>query len=198
MTLWLRVRRLKATVATILLIVLAILLVGDLPLPLPNLLGGPQIGLRLALLLPLGIVIVVAWSLSSGEPALEVVASRSIERYDTAYGLSAALSMFVVCAAVWIVTGNDLVLAAGRNVFGYLGLMFIARRYLGAEAAAALPSGYAILAALFGYRTPTQPRCWAWPLAGAYAPLPWVVSIGLLLLGIVIALKRSDIIIASR
>lgn len=198
MRLWLRVRRVKAGALTIIGVVVTLLLVGDQILPLPNLLGRPQVAVRLALLLPLAVGIVVAWGLSSGDLLLEVVASRPLHLLDMSYAVVSALLTLMACVIVWWGTGTELALAAGRNALGYVGLTLIGRRVLGAHAAAVLPTSFVIAAALFGASAGRYGRWWAWPIASVGDPIAWISAVGVLMLGAVIASVWTDITAVER
>ena len=182
MSLWLQVRRTRACAATVLVVAVALSLAGERSLPLPNLLGGPPLAVPLTLLMPLAVGSVVALGLTSGDPRVEAVASRPLRLLDVAYALSAA----------------TLALAAGRNALGYVGLTLIGRCGLGPHAAALLPAGFTVAAALFGSGADRQPRWWAWPLVAADDPLSWGSAVVLLLLGAAVALRRSDSATADR
>ncbi|MBA3946155.1 MAG: hypothetical protein H0X37_16525 [Herpetosiphonaceae bacterium] len=145
----------------ILLIALALFSTRNLYLPLPNLLGGTGIAIRLPLLLPLAVAIIVAWGSASGDPILEAVASRPLRLLDVSYALMSACLTLLACMLVWTVGETDLALAAGRNVLGYIGLTLLGRWILGLHAAALFPAGVAIVSALFGIGAGMQPRWWA-------------------------------------
>ena len=66
-----------------------------------------------------------------------------------------------------IVSGTALALAAGRNVFGYVGLMLLGRALPGAPAAAVVPLAVAIVTNLFGRQPDVQVRPWAWAIASS-------------------------------
>ena len=178
---------------TILGVAITLVLVGDLSLPIPNLFGGLHFGVPLALLIPVAVAIVVAWGLGAGDPLVEAVASRPIRLLDTAYALAAATLMLVVGACIYALGTTTLVLSAGRNVLGYVGLMLVGRRILGTQAAAVLPAGVVIGTALLGRRSDGQPRWWAWPLADADNAWAWGIAVLLLLIGALITLMRTDV-----
>jgi hypothetical protein len=192
MSLWLRVRRAHVCVATIFALALALIPSNSLYLPLPNLLGGPQLAIPLAFLMPVAVGIVMAWGLDAGDPLIESVASRPLLLFDVVYALSAATLALAVCILARIFGGTDLALAAGRNALGYIGLTLLGRRILGGHAAAVLPASFAIAASLFGMGAGWQPRWWAWPIATADAPLAWGSAVVLLLLGAAVAVGRND------
>ena len=198
MSLWLQVRRTRACAATVLVVAVALSLAGERSLPLPNLLGGPPLAVPLTLLMPLAVGSVVALGLTSGDPRVEAVASRPLRLLDVAYALSAATLALATCALAQALGGSDLALAAGRNALGYVGLTLIGRCGLGPHAAALLPAGFTVAAALFGSGADRQPRWWAWPLVAADDPLSWGSAVVLLLLGAAVALRRSDSATADR
>lgn len=191
--LWCRVRRARACVATIFIVLVALLIAGDLIVPIPNLLGTTHFAIRLALLLPLAVAIVLAGGLAAGDPLLEAVASRPVRVLDAVYAVSVAMFTLAVCAVAWQLGSTNFALAAGRNALGYIGLMLIGRRVIGSNAAGVVPSGCALTTALFGMATGGQPRWWAWPLASADDVLAWGISVALLLVGMIVALLRADV-----
>lgn len=178
---------------TVLALVLVLVLSGDLALPLPNLLGGPDLALPLALFLPLVVTIVVAYGLTSGDPRLEAVASRPLPALDDLLVLLIALVTLASCGLVGLSMGFDLALASGRNVLGYLGLTLIARRLAGASVAPLLPISFALVCALLGSGPDAQPRWWAWPIASSETRHAWGLSSALLVLGLVVALAPGSL-----
>lgn len=165
MNLWLRVRRAHTALIVVMCVALALLFIGNLALPLPNLLGGARLEVPLALLLPLFIAIMLASGLANGDPLQEAVCSRPLRWLDIAYCLSIALLALAACGLVYVVSGISLALAAGRNVFGYVGLMLLGRALLGAQAAAVAPLAVAIVTNLFGRQPDLHVRSWAWAIA---------------------------------
>lgn len=192
MTLWLRVRRAQACIATIVLVAIALVPFRDLSLPLPDLLTGLGLSVPFSLLLPLAVVIVVAWGLTSGDPLLEVVASRPRPMLDTAFAVAISVIALSAGVAAWAVGGTHLAIASGRNALGYVGLMLIGRRLIGPLAAPLLPIGFTMLAALFGMHPYRQPRWWAWPLAGASDVSSWVIAIAVMVVGAGLTLMAAD------
>ncbi len=165
MNVWLRVRRAQTTLLVVICVALALLFIGHLALPLPNLLGGARLEVPLALLLPLWIAIVLASGLANGDPLQETVCSRPLRWLDIAYCFTIASLALAACWLVQRVSGTSLALAAGRNVFGYVGLMLLGRALLGAPAAAVVPLAVAIVTNLFGRQPDLQVRPWAWAIA---------------------------------
>lgn len=189
MNLWLRVRRTRTCAITILAVAVSLFLLGNLYLPLPNLLGGPPLAVPLALLIPLAVGIVVAFGLTMGDPLIEAVASRPIPLFDAIHALSAALLALAACALARTVSGMDVALAAGRNAVGYVGLTLIGRRLLGPHAAPVLPAGFAVMTSLFGSSFDRQPHWWAWLLAPIDDIMSWSITVALLILGIIAILR---------
>lgn len=192
MILWLRVRRAGTCFATIVAVALGLIPVRELSVPLPNLLG-PGLAVPLALLLPVAVSIMVAWGLTAGDVRIESVATRSISVLDTLFALSAATLTLIACALVRLIGETDLAIAAGRNALGYIGLMLIGRRVLGNQAAAVVPAGFVVVTALFGRGVGRPSRWWAWPLAAANNWYAWMIAVGLLSMGAVVALKRRNV-----
>lgn len=198
MSYWLRVRRLRACVCTILLVVLSSFLFNELYLPLPNLLRGSALAIPVAFLVPVSLAVVLSWSLTRGDPFIEAVTSRPLAWYDLGYALSIALITLMGCVLVKFVTGSDLALAAGRNGLGYIGLTLIGRRLINVQAGAVLPTAYVLLASLFGTNIARQPYWWAWALAASDTIWSWLISVSLLVVGSVVALSEDNRPIADR
>lgn len=198
MRLWLRVRRARTCLAAVGAVVLAVILLGGVGLPFPNLIGGPDLTVPLSLLAPLAVAVAVAYGLTTGEPRLEGVASRPLPLLDTVFACSVALATLAMCASIWLAGGPDLALAAGRNGLGYLGLTLIGRRLLGPYAAPLLSAMMAVVAALFGASQDLEPQWWAWSIASADDGLSWVLGVVLLVCGLLTSLRGSRVPIADR
>lgn len=183
MSLWLRVRHVRACTLTAALVAVALIPLGDIYLPLPDLFAGSGLSVPLSFMLPLTVPIVLEWSLTAGEPAIESVSARRLPMLDAVYALSVAALTFVLCALTALVGGADLALAAGRNVLGYVGLTLISRRIVGPHVAAVIPVVWVIITSLFGAGVGGQPRRWAWPLAQPENGLSWGIAVSLLILG---------------
>lgn len=192
MSLWLRTRHAHACVITIVTVVFIIFFSGSTSLPIPRFFGGPTFAIPLAFLVPLAVAIVVAWGLTTGDPFLEMVASRPLPLLDAAYALCAAILTLAICALLWLIGDNELMLAAGRNAVGYVGMALVGRRIVGSDAAAILPVGFAFFVSLFGTGADRQPYWWAWPL---YLPgdlLAWAIVAMLLSFGVAVVLLRTN------
>lgn len=198
MNYWLRVRRIHACTSTIFFVILSLVLIDGLYLPLPNLLGGSQLAIPIVLLVPVSLGIVVAWSLMTGDPLVEAVASRPLPLFDLTYVLAIALIALFSSVLINFVTGTDLVLAAGRNTLGYIGLTLIGRHLINVHAAAVLPTGYVLATSPFGSDVARQPYWWAWPLAENNSVLSWIISVSLLLGGAVVALTSNAPAVTDR
>lgn len=187
MSLWLRVRRIRSTGMTITGPVTVLLLVGDVSVPVPNLQGGPRLSVPFGLLAPLAVAVIAAWGLAAGDPRLEAVASRPLSQLDAAYALTVGLLTMIACAAMSLLVGADLALAAGRNGVAYIGLMLVGRRLLGPLAAPLLPAGLALVSAVIGHSSTGTTRWWAWLLFSSRNASAWAVTVILLIAGALIA-----------
>lgn len=183
MKLWFKVRRLKVAVMTVIGIVGLVILVGDVVLPVPNLLSGTSLAVPIGLLAPLATAIVVAWGLTAGDVRLEAVASRPLHLFDTAYAVSIGMLTLTGCALAYPLVGSSLAFASGRNAIAYVGLMLIGRWLVGPLAAPLLPAGIALVTVLFGHGPTGVPRWWAWLLHGTGNLDSWSVTIFLLIAG---------------
>lgn len=191
MSWWLRVRRAQASLIAVLGVTLALLPIGNLALPLPNLLGGAHLEVPLALLLPLIIVIVIASGLANGDAIQEAVASRPVYLFDIGYCMAIALVTLAACQIV-AANGSTLAHAAGRNTCGYIGLMLLGRRLLGAQAAPILPLAIAIAMNLFGRQPDLQVRWWAWGIAASDSPSAVVGVVLAMIIGVLATLGQTS------
>jgi|GEM_PF-768216 len=194
MTLWLKVRRAWICIITVLVTVLLIDLSKHLYLAIPNLLGGDMLKMPMPLILGIAICIVLGWGLGSGNPPLEAVASRPTQLLDTTYTLAITLLSLILCIILHSISKADVILAAGRNVLGYAGIMLLGRSFLGSNAATVLPTGFAIIVAMLGQDQYGRIYDWAWPLAGSEYKLSWVLAAILLIVGITCYLGRMTIL----
>ncbi|HEY8503350.1 MAG TPA: hypothetical protein VIL46_02130 [Gemmataceae bacterium] len=192
MSLWLRARRAPAAAAAVLLTAAALAAVKERLVPVPNLLGNPQLDIPLAVFVPLPAVTVLARGLTAGDPLVEAVAGRPLPLLDAVLALAAATAALGVDAAAWAAGASPLALAAGRNTLGYVGLMLLGRRLLGSEAAGLLPVGFVILTTLFGAGPGRRPLWWAWPLEAAGTARAWALAGALLALGLALTVRGRD------
>ena len=169
-------------------IVIVILLVGDVSLPVPNLLGGPRLGVPCGLLAPLAVAVAAAWGLAAGDPRLEAVASRPLHLLDTAYALTVGLLTLIACAATSLLVGSGLAAASGRNAVAYMGLMLLGRRLVGPLAAPLLPVGLALVTAVIGHSAMGTPRWWAWLLFSSGSVSSWGIAFALAITGALISI----------
>lgn len=198
MSLWLRVRRTRICALTIVGVAVTLLLTRGWSLKLPNLLGGPILIIPIALLLPLALAIAVAAGLTTGDPAVEAVASRPLPLLDAGYALSTAALMLVTALLVQRIVPLEPALAAGRNAVGYIGLTLIGRRISGAQTAAILPVAFAVITALISSSEQGETHLWAWHIATAYDRLSWGIAGTLLLAGMGLTLMPNNAAITDR
>lgn len=90
MSLWLRVRRMKATLAAIGAFAVVSLAAGDVALAMPPLLASYGLSVPVVVLAPLILSTVVGWGLMSGDGRLEQVSSRPIKCYSVREGRSSS------------------------------------------------------------------------------------------------------------
>jgi hypothetical protein len=205
MTLWFRVRRGRVCSAVIALLAPALYAVGETAVVIPSVFGTLPCRLPLAFIVPLAVAITVAYGFTTGDPLLEEVAGRRLRGWDAAYVLGAAVGAAGVCLLTAGWTESEWALGAGRNALGYLGLVLLGRRVLGAHAASMLPLGALIGSALLGAAPDGQSPQWAWPLV--HAPdagdaqswiVSWIIAGATLLLGVLTLFRRDPRAIADR
>lgn len=184
---FLKVRQSLPIALVVALAVALLLPAGATSLPVPEIAGGTGLGLPLALFIPVVIAIALVSGLSAGDPQLEAVAARPLQRIDAAFGAVVAFAALAMYALVWLAFGDAwsiFPLAAGRNATGYIGLVLLARPLVGSRLAGLLPVAVAIGVAVIGSHADGTPRWWAWPLAEARDGFSWLAALGMLLLGL--------------
>ena len=187
---WLQVRRLDLGLLTILGMALVLTLIGDWSITLPSLLGSDGSIIPLPLVLPFAVAIVVAFSLTTGDPLLDRVSSRPILLLDSLYaGLiaAAALLVYLLLEQVFAI---DLALEAGRNTLGYIGLVLLGRHMLGVQVAALAPIAVVLGLALLGISSGGAFYWWSWPFVPDNNLWSWGVMVSLLVVGILATLIR--------
>ena len=187
---WLQVRRLDLGLSTILAMVLVLPFIQDWSITLPNLFGRDGSIIPLPLVLPFAIAIVVAFSLTTGDPLLERVSSRPILLIDSFYAGLIALAALLVYLLIEQVFATDLALEAGRNTLGYIGLVLLGHRMLGVQVAALVPIVVVLGLALLGISSNGAFYWWSWPFVPDDNLWSWGVMIGLLLAGMLLTLIR--------
>jgi hypothetical protein len=184
LTLWLKARRARASALSVAAVAAAVILAGDLLIPVPGLLSGTGLEIPLPGVAPMAVAIVVALALSSSDPALERTAVRPLRALDAAYAAAVAGLALAACLACALLVDATLGAAAGRNAIGYVGLMLLGGRMFGSHAAALVPASLILFMALFGGDASGRPRWWAWPLRDAGEPMTWAVAAALLAAGL--------------
>lgn len=190
MKLWFSVRRIP-TIAVVLAAMLgATGIAGDVGMSVPNLYGGPNLAVPVALLAPLLLTIALGYGLASGETHLDAVACRPLAVFDTllvvifgVFSSSAILAMDYFAA---VGLGD----ATARNTLGYLGLLLLGRSVTGASSASMLPVAVAFVSMLFGVTATRDIRIWAWPIASGDDAVSWGLAITCLTAGVLLSLVR--------
>jgi hypothetical protein len=179
-------------------LVVGLAMTRTLAVPLPSLLGGTQAPVPIAVIAPVGVAIVLAYALASGNPDLERVASRPLPWFDAAYVLAAASATLAACVLGDVLAGEQRGAQAGRNALGYIGLMMLARGVVGATSAAIVPATFVILATLFRGATARWATWWTWPLASPADVASWAVVLTLLLVGVAVSARRQTDALGSQ
>lgn len=172
----------------------ALVVLGEVVIPVPGLLPFLGLAVPIALVAPLAISTVLGAGLAGGDELLETVGSRPIALLDAAFvsGVTtAALSIFTLLD---VLGATDLGTAAGRDAYGYVGLMLIGLRFFGPHAAAAVPAAVVVGTTVFGGSPTGHPQWWAWILADADDALSWALALSLMAAGVALLVTRRSAI----
>lgn len=192
MTLWLKTRRPRLIVGSLIFFWVGTWTTGALEVPVPRLLQGVLGSVPLSVFLPLIPVGAVVTGLANSPAELDAAAARRTQWYDAGVVLFVvAVSVMVVVAypAVAATLGTPTALMAARNLTGYLGLALLTLEAVGPMPAAFVPVVFAVVCVTFGTPSSGNPYFWAWPLvlgdhlpSTALASVIFVLGIGSLIL----------------
>lgn len=197
MSIWLKVRKIWPTLSVLGGTAGVLALLGGVAIPVPGLLSLHGVAVPIALLAPLALSTVLAFALTAGDEVLESASSRRLGLLDVALVGGITTMSLLIFTVVTMVGATELGAAAGRNACGYVGLMLLGARFVSGYAASLVPSGFAVLTAIFGGSAAGEPRWWAWLLADATDLHSWLLALGLLLLGSVLWLSRPSPLLRS-
>ncbi|MER8231036.1 hypothetical protein [Streptomyces sp. NPDC094049] len=159
--------------------------------PVPALLGPMSFSLPLVLLLPLVPVCLVIHGQGRGDTASEVVAVRSLARWDTTTMLLLAVSAISLGVVESQFYDFPLGIAMGRNFVGYLGLALLIRGLAGPAVATSLVCVVPFFCTSFGVAGWGRPRFWAWPLHESGSVIAFVAALILLAAGLAVAARSG-------
>lgn len=153
----------RALASTAALSVIA-LVIGSVTMPTLSLAAGVA-SVPFALVLPLGFVAAVLWSLDQGLGPLETSSVRPVSRLDAFVAVVLVTPALIVGVlgprTGWQSIGDDF----ARNVIGLVGVGLIARRWLPLTVAGASAAIVVVVSMVVGSEPNNRPRQWAWVLA---------------------------------
>lgn len=191
MRLWLRVRRAPACSLAVAVAAISIVPLGGLVVSLPALGSMEALAIPLATLMPMVVIVVLAWGLASGDWQLEAVSCRPIPRHDTLYVLGWASVAAVAFSATEVLALDGNGYAAARNAIGLAGLLLIGRRVGGGTVGPLVPALFVVVVAAFGGDSAGDPWWWAWLVAGGTDPLSWILAVLAAILGAAVSLNGA-------
>ncbi|MFD4256149.1 hypothetical protein ACFWR9_00545 [Streptomyces sp. NPDC058534] len=158
MILWLKARRAPTVLtATFLLFAVLTILIGDVVVVLPSLVGGTQTAL--SLFVPIPLVAGLTLCLGSGLAAAEAPAVRNVALRDAALvgvTMLSALAVGQLAHQFMQVPPADTI---GRNTLFLTGLM-LCSRILSQGAAALVPTAWTITVVMVGFRSTGDAHPW--------------------------------------
>lgn len=182
MSLWLRVRG-----APIIGLTMLLTLVG-LALPFSAATSNPSpVGpaVAVACYLALAVPIAVGWGCGRGDPGLEGVGIRPVRWLDLAL---AVLAVGLTAVGAYLLQQAEIAPVgkiAARDLLVFLGLLLLAHPFVGWRVAAVIPAVYLLAVAVAGRGEDIfHPAAWAWIAADAADRTSWLLTAGVLCLGL--------------
>ena len=182
MSLWLRVRG-----GSIIGVSMALTLVG-LALPASAATATPSpVGATVAAacFLVLAVPVAVGWGCGRGDPQLEAVGSQPVRWLDL---LLATLAVGLTAGGAYLLQQIEVAPAgaiAARDLLVYLGLLLLAYPFVGWQVAAVIPAVYLLAVAVAGEGEDIyHPAAWAWVAADPSDRASWLLTAGVLGLGL--------------
>ncbi|MGC5361502.1 hypothetical protein ACPXCE_07380 [Streptomyces sp. DT24] len=127
-------------------------------------------------LVPVLPAVVLMHGIGRADRRLETVATRPINRWDTALGLSVAALSAVTAIGVDLSLDKDIALVIGRNTAGYIGIAMLVAAFLGTRTAALLTTVVPLVLGATGWTPAGAPRHWAWLLHPAHSSLAFLMT----------------------
>jgi hypothetical protein len=181
---WLRARRIRAIAASVSALAAVVLVAPSLAIPMPALFAAYGLSVPVVLLAPLAVSTALGWGLGADVPPLELGSTRQIGLFDRAYVVAVLACGSVLVLLVATAVGAPGALGAIRSLVAFTGLLLVGRQLLGGRAGSAVPAAVVLAMAVFGGDADGQPRPWAFPLAPEDSISSWLLSAGLLTLGV--------------
>ena len=154
-------------------------------LQVPMLRGNNQIYIPVMFFIPLLSASVIGAAVYSPFGEVERASSRSLSalRLEHLAGLLAvALTTLMLAAMEWRYDWAELILA--RNLAGFAGLAFMGAVLLGSRLSWVVPMAFGIIAYRLGAIGYGKFAWWAWPMQPIQNDPAWILSLGLLLVGL--------------
>jgi hypothetical protein len=145
------------------------------------------IGLVLALVVP----ICSAWAFGRSSIQLEQVSVRNVSALDIRLILIVAAATTVAAAAAEAMSASAIGLLVARAVVTFTGLTLVEWWRGGWDTAAVPPTLYFLAVAIAGRGEDIEhPATWAWIAADGHDGAAWVAAIGVLTVGLALAIRR--------
>lgn len=181
---YLTVRRARAVLLSAIVLSAVVVILGSRELPIPNLGSGVALTLPLAYLLPAVQGALVVGSIGEPPYAAEQVAVRAPAILDALLIVALLASVALPLVVVGLLV-DDVLLAAVRNLLGFVGAGLLARPVVGGRGAAVVPVVVSVLLAAFAGAD--RGALWAWPMHPASSLPATVVAVALLCAGMFVA-----------
>ncbi|NJP99950.1 hypothetical protein [Streptomyces zingiberis] len=175
---WLRVRRVPAICAGLVICLVLGATADSVQVPVPVFVGGMSFSLPLPFLLPLAPVFLILHGQSRADNAIETTAVRPVALSDAALMTACTLVMFAGGWLISTMTGHILATGMARNFLGYLGLALLLRLLTSPPVAATITAVVPIACAAFGVHGGIPAR-WAWPLHEPAHPPAFIAAVAL-------------------
>ncbi|MFJ3900363.1 hypothetical protein [Streptomyces sp. NPDC090025] len=158
------------------------LLVGNLELPVPVLVGqsGQFLLAHLMTLIP---AVTLLYGFGRGETRTEGIAVRDLRSWDAALGLLVAAGGMLAAVLSHVALSSDLAVILGRNVAGYVGLALLLHPVLGTRLTGATLAAIPLVLAASGWGPSGDAKSWAWLLHPADSTLAMATALGAVCVG---------------
>lgn len=182
---YLTVRRARAVLLSAIVLSAVVVILGSRELPIPNLGSGVALTLPLAYLLPAVQGALVVGSIGEPPYAAEQVAVRAPAILDALLIVALLAAVALPLVVVGLLVDDALLLAAVRNLLGFVGAGLLARPVVGGRGAAVVPVVVSVLLAAFAGAD--RGALWAWPMHPASSLPATVVAVTMLCAGMFVA-----------
>lgn len=178
---WIRTRRVHtAMLPSLAVFGLLILLVHNISVPLPSIVGRSQVAL--SLFVPVPLLAGLMMCLESRLPAPEISAARRVALLDAALIVSVVVAAILLCLIAGDLLNSSQVGTVGRNGVFLIGLMLCARTIAG-QTAVMVPIAWLVMVVFVGYRGPGDAYSWTILTEPAGNPHAILVTVLALMVG---------------